>query len=1238
MSPFLLIQSAITISFLGMIMQRKIILDPIYSRACPSCGGDAEAISLEKTGICTRCFSTNNKYTLSALESYHDLLEETEYFAKFFQEINNGFRPWGAQRAWAKRLLKKENTVIIAPTGMGKTTLLITYALYAVKEYNHRVLYLAPTKALAKQIYEKLKTSGMSGARIVFYDSSLSKKKREEILSTIKNGQYDILVVTNHFLSRYNDIIMNSNPDIIMIDDVDSLMRSAKSIVKLLHLLGYDDEVIELIKKKHSILWKLIVLRSLNKEEESKELIKKLLEIEIRIDEKLANIKRKQVIISSATGRMRGGYASVLRDLLRTDISGITIYGRNITDTYYLFETHEELASRVIDVIKKLGPGCLVLISPRHPLKDLFKQITSILKNKELGLTIAEASPRSIKMFIEGKIDVIIGSSSYYGMSVRGIDAPEYIKYVIFLGTPAFTIDLDNFLTNISLLSRASLLLYEETNKNNYREIGAKLRNLLFKLSPGERRLLSYLMKGKITIDDITNEKIIRLYNEVNAYYKQIMGDLKEILEKKKILNMGTITLYYDERSKSYKAIIPDVMTYIQASGRTSRLLMGKMTHGLSIIFENTMFSNVVKSLEKRLNIYNDQLLFKELDQINLQDEIRKIKESRTKKNEATSLKYKNVLLVVESPTKARTIARFFGKPTRRKIGSVSVYEIPFISDDTVIHMNVIATRGHIYDLTTEPLGVYGVIFEDSRIAPKYETIKRCRICGYQFTFGDKCPRCGSTAFYDSIEIVNVLRKLASEADEVYIATDPDIEGEKIAYDVYLTVRPFVKEEQIWRIELHEITLSELRKALNDRRRINKKLVNAEIYRRVLDRLIGFSLSQKLWIKYGKNWLGAGRVQTPVLGWIIDQYNKWKLKRCKLVILSLPNDLKIRFHLDKTNYREIVSIIKNKGIKLEVKEITEKTFNPQPPYTTDKFLEDASRLGIPSKLAMKIAQELFESGLITYHRTDYTYVSSTGISIARQYIEKHGFNNLFKPSHWGDKGAHEAIRPTHPLDVDELIKAVSEGLINPTIPLTGLHYKIYGMIFNRFIASQLKPYKARVAKIIVYAADKKLAELELVLEILEHGYDVVRKVKTYSSVISIAGNMMKPSSIKVVDSSLERLHSEGSIIKLMKTKGLGRPSTYASIISSIVRHGYVIRSKKKGYLIPTKTGIEVYDYLVKNYAELVSEITTKHMEETIDMIASGKVNVEDAIINVLEKITSYRLPTTVSLPTSSVES
>ncbi len=1237
MSPFLLIQSTITISFLGMIMQRKTILDPIYSHACPSCGGDVEASSLERVGICTRCFAESNKYTLSALSSYHDLLEEIEYFAKFFQEVNNGFKPWGAQQAWAKRLLNKENTVIIAPTGMGKTTLLITYALYASKEYKHKILYLAPTKALAKQIYEKLVNSGIDSIKIIFYDSSLSKRKREKILEAVKNGQYDILVATNHFLSRYDDLVRESNPDIIMIDDVDSLMRSAKSIVKLLHLLGYDDEIIELIKKKHSILWRLIVLRSLNKEEESKELIKKLLEIEIRIDDKLSKVKRKQVIISSATGRMRGGYASILRDLLRIDISGITIYGRNVTDSYYLFKDEKELNDALISVIKKLGRGCLILISPRHPFKEVFKNIVEHLKKEDLGLKIAEATPYNIKKFIEGKIDIIIGSSSYYGMSVRGIDAPEHIRYIVFLGTPAFTIDLEGFLANITLLSRAALLLSEEIGNSSYRTISVNLRNTMFKLSLGERRLLSYLMKGKITVEDISNEKLIKLYNEVNSYYKQILSDLKELLKNKRILNMGSITLFYNEKTGSYKAIIPDVMTYIQASGRTSRLLRGKMTHGLSIIFENITFSNVVKSLEKRLNVYNEELVFKELDQVDLDLEIKEIIDSRTQKKEDNMLNYKNILLIVESPTKARTIARFFGKPTRRKIGSVSVFEIPFISDNTVIHMNVIATRGHIYDLTTEPIGVYGVIFDNSKIMPKYETIKRCRICGHQFTYGDKCPRCGSSAFYDSIEIVNVLRKLSSEADEIYIATDPDIEGEKIAYDVYLTVRPFVSEENIWRIELHEITLSELKKAFSKKRRINKKLVEAEIYRRILDRLIGFSLSQKLWIKYGKNWLGAGRVQTPVLGWIIEQYNKWKLNKCKLIILELPNDLKVRFHLGKDDYKRIVDRIKKEGVELRLLEINEKTFNPQPPYTTDMLLEDASRLGIPSRLAMKIAQELFESGLITYHRTDYTYVSSTGISIARQYIEKHGFKDLFRPSHWGDKGAHEAIRPTHPLDVDELIKAISEGLINPSIPLTGLHYKLYGMIFNRFIASQMKPYKAKVAKISVYVADLKLAELELILEIVDHGFDVIRKTTTYPLLQDIVGKKLMPVSMKVVDSSLEKLHSEGSIIKLMKSKGLGRPSTYASIISSIIRHGYVIRSKKRGYLIPTKTGIEVYNYLAKNYAELVSESTTKKMEETIDMIASGKTSAETAILLVLDKITSYKLPITVSSQPSSVE-
>ncbi len=1214
----------------GVLLLEK-VLDPIYKNLCPVCRGDAFAKELYEFGVCGKC-SLYNGGVLNAVSLYNELLNDLKDFEEFFSKATNGLKPWGAQITWVKRLLNGENTVIVAPTGMGKTTLLIVYALYSARYFGKKTLFLAPTRALAKQIYQRLLSAVNSiGAelRIVFYDSGLSKKRKEEVLEKIRNNDFDVLVLTNHFMNRRYDVLSELDIDLIIIDDVDSLLKSSKNILRLMKLLGFSEELIEKAKRRNTLIWKLMLARSLNKEDDYKKYIEELIEIENEIEEMLGSHSKKQVVIASATGRMRGAYAKVMRDLLRIDVSGISIYGRNITDSYLLINSGENsYLESLINVIDQLGPGGLILLSPRHPLKNNLKKILENTINKlvEKKYRVAEAKPSTIKKFVDGEYDLLVGSSSYYGVSVRGIDAPETIKYVIFIGTPVFTIDLDSFLASPNMIIRVLLLLAETAGDNSYRVKANNVRKLVFTLNSSELRMLSMLLKGKLTVNDISNSKIEKIYNELLTYYHEVLEDTKKYLDKLGVINMNTITLY--KNKDRYVAIIPDVMTYIQASGRCSRLYLGKMTHGLSIIVEDKVLENLVTGLNKKMNMFNKDLIFAPLEKIDLSLERKLINESRKRKDKGF-INYRNVLIVVESPTKAKTIARFFGKPVRRKIGSTSVYEIPFVKENEVIHLNIVATRGHLFDLTTDPTaGYHGIIINEYKVSPVYTTIKRCRVCGHQFTYGEKCPRCGSGSFIDSYEVVNVLRKLAQEADEVYIATDPDIEGEKIAYDVYLVIKSFV--DKIWRIELHEITVSEFMKALSNKRSINLKLVEAEIYRRVMDRLIGFSLSQELWRIYGKKWYGAGRVQTPVLGWIINSYNEYLANKCRKIIIKTKQiPLKISVcidHKDKDLYEKLKSL---KTIVLKKKKLFVEEVKPAPPYTTDELLFDASRIGIPSALTMKIAQELFESGLITYHRTDSHYVSSTGIGIASKYVEEKGLSKLFKPNHWGSKGAHEAIRPVHPLDREDLEKAIVEGLISPVIPLTWLHFKVYDLIFRRFMASQMKPYKVLRGEFLVRLTGDLELSIVLDIDIVEEGFNVVKPVKTYPELRSIDEVVLEVSEIKSIITSKKPLYNEGSIIKKMKQEGLGRPSTYSKIISSIVRHGYVIRSKKKGYLIPTKSGIQVYDYLIKNYPVLVSVETTKKMEEVIDLIAYGRVGAVDKINEFYELIKNYKLPLSI---------
>lgn len=1213
----------------------KHVIRPVYNRLCPVCGREADAYSIEETGICSKCLS-NRDNGLNAYTLHQVLHDELTDFSEFFRKITN-FKLWGAQETWVKRLLNRENTVIIAPTGMGKTTLLLAYTLYMSK-YGKKTLLLAPTRALARQIYNKLleySEKTRLKTRILFYDSTKSRKKREEILENIRNNNYDILVLTNHFIIKNRKAIDHNYIDIIIIDDVDSLLKSNKNIKRLIKLMGYNEDIIEKLREKHRIIWKLILSRTFNDKESFYENIKKLLELEEEIEQKLGNMSQKQIVIASATGRMKGVYARILRDLLMIDVSGITIYGRNICDTYKLFNGEPE---EIMKIIEKLGSGGLLLISPRHPYKKKLEKTISMIEDmlKNKGYRVEKASPKSIERFIRGELDFVIGTSSYYGVSVRGIDAPETIRYVVFIGTPVFTLEVDHLLTSPTIMVRTALFLYETTSDKKYRELALSIRKKIFTLNPSELRILSMLMKGKLRVEDINNSKLTMIYEELVKKYNVLIEDIKSLLRKHRVLAMNTITLLYDDNR--YLAIIPDIYTYIQASGRASRLYLGRMTHGLSIIFEYKQLENLIKSLDLKLGFYTNTQVFKPVEEIDLDKEIEEINRSREKIH-GNTVKYRNILVIVESPTKAKSIAKFFGKPVKRKIGSINVYEIPFTRDNEILHLNILATRGHIYDLTTDPdKGLYGIIFNNKTITPVYDTIKKCRICGHQFTYGDKCPRCGSRSYMDSYEIINVLRKLAEEAHEILIATDPDIEGEKIAYDVYLVVKSF--NNNIWRIELHEITLREFINALDNKRCINKKLVEAEIYRRILDRLIGFSLSQKLWDTYGKKWFGAGRVQTPVLGWIIDRFKQYQVNKCRKIIYKLIDipglyiKICIPYH-DKELYKKLLETEK---ITLKQLQCSETIINPLPPYTTDQFLYDAVRNGIPTSMAMKIAQELFESGLITYHRTNSTYISSTGINIAIKYLREKQLIEYSRPSHWGSPGAHEAIRPVYPLDRNDLEKAIVEGLISPTIPLTNLHYKIYDMIFKRFITSQMKPYRVIRSTFKIYIENQYVLETTLDTKIVENGFNLVLKPRIYEELYN------KPiitSRIEVINkyiTSTTPLYNEGDIVLKMKQEGLGRPSTYAKIIENLERHGYIIKSRKRRYLIPSKTGIEVYSYLSNNYQELVSVEITRKMEKTIDLIAEGKHDSGKAIMEILERIKSIGVLTSYERIEASISS
>ncbi len=1207
------------------------VLNPLYRGSCPVCGGDLTPRDVEEYGRCSRCRSnldsSLNVFTLSRI-----IEDEVGDFEEFFKTVTKGLTPWGAQKTWVKRILSGENTVLIAPTGMGKTTLLTAYAVFASNR-GKRILYITPTRALGKQIHARI-TGGSGSVDAVFYDSGLLRKKKQAVMEKIAKGDFKILVITNSFLGRNFELLSRHEFDIVIVDDVDSLLRSEKNILRLLFLLGFSEEVVQLAKKRLQLLWKLMVNKSLNNEESYSSIVKEYLELDAKVESSLRTLKRRQLIVASATGRIKGLMGKILKDLLRIDVSGITIYGRDVTDSYCL-RSLGEASGELAALIKTLGPGCVVYISPRHPFKQqlvkLSQDLRSILEKE--GFKTADASPANVLKLVEGQVDVLIGSASYYGISVRGIDAPQSIKYVIFLGTPVFTVSLESFLSNPNMLARILIELAEKTSDKSLREKAYTVRRLVYYLSPGETRLLRNVLTGKIPEDAVKPyEKLYNKYVELKTLYSETISEVEKYLGTNTVLEAGSITLL--KNGEGYLALIPDVMTYIQASGRVSRLYGGRMTHGLSLVVETPLLSNLVKGLELKLRLINKDLGFKDLGGIDLSAEKEAAESTRARGGEWL-LKYRSVLIVVESPTKAKTIARFFGKPVSRRIGDVNAYEIPVKIGGEIIDLNITATRGHLYDLTTDPsVDNYGILVENGLVSPVYETIKRCRVCGTQFTHESSCPRCGSGVFSDQKTVVNALRKLASEVDEVLIATDPDVEGEKIAYDVYLSVLPV--NNNVWRIELHEITLQEFLKSIERKRSVDRNKVLAEIYRRSLDRLVGFSLSQDLWSRFGKRYLGAGRVQTPVLGMIIERYKEYVEGKCRKIELTLGEPLNTKYSVCVDNDSSLVEEAGRAGkilLRKDAEEVVEVA--PKPPYTTDEFLVDAARRGIPVSLAMKIAQELFEAGLITYHRTDSRFVSATGVSIASKYLASKNLKNLFKPSHWGEPGTHEAIRPVYPYDTDDLMKAFTEGLIPLTIPLTGLHYSLYDMIFKRFIASQMKPFKAVKARFTLWVNNVLLGTMEVYTRIVEDGFNTVAGVKTHSSLENVREAEVPVKEVKTSVSSRTFLYSEGDLVALMKKTGIGRPSTYSKIISSIERHGYIVKSKKKLKLIPTKTGVMVYNYVSTAYPDLTSIELTRRMEELIDEISSGRLSAAGVIMDLIHSLSTRSLIPVKTLSTFS---
>ncbi|MBI4091475.1 type I DNA topoisomerase, partial [candidate division WWE3 bacterium] len=532
-------------------------------------------------------------------------------------------------------------------------------------------------------------------------------------------------------------------------------------------------------------------------------------------------------------------------------------------------------------------------------------------------------------------------------------------------------------------------------------------------------------------------------------------------------------------------------------------------------------------------------------------------------------------LVIVESPTKAKTLARFLG-------------------DD----YEVFATMGHIRDLPKSELGVD----VEKGFEPKYTASPRAK------------------------KTISSLKNKFKKAKEIFLATDPDREGEAIAWHVTKVAAP-AKNTAFKRIVFHEITKEAVVESFSHSRNLDMHLVDAQQARRVLDRIVGYKLSPLLWkkVRYG---LSAGRVQSvavrlvvereeerkkfiPQEYWTLTSLFKTKSKKSFWTTLSEVSGKKPQIGTrDEANsvVKELEEIDgKYSGLGFAVKKIdkTEKKRSAYPPFSTSTLQQTASnKLGFGARRTMSAAQKLFEAGFITYHRTDSFNMSAAFLKSAGSYIIKtfgkdfyKGSPNYYKSRSRNTQEAHEAIRPT------EIANASVESL-------QGDEKKVYDLVFKRTLASQMTPAVYDQTLVQVQSKDSRYLFKASDSKIKFEGW-----LKAYGVFVEEENEETEkseeiPDLIEKEDLSLDKIETvqhfteppprftEASLIKTLEENGIGRPSTYAPTISTILDRGYVKKDAK--YFVPEDVGIVVTKLLVENFPEIVDYNFTASMEEDLD--------------------------------------
>lgn len=572
-------------------------------------------------------------------------------------------------------------------------------------------------------------------------------------------------------------------------------------------------------------------------------------------------------------------------------------------------------------------------------------------------------------------------------------------------------------------------------------------------------------------------------------------------------------------------------------------------------------------------------------------------------------------VFIVESPSKCKTIK----------------YYLP--------QMTVVASMGHVRDLSKKNLS----IDIDNNYNPKFYVIP------------------------DKFKIINNIKNKISNAKNVWLATDMDMEGEAISW--HLNTILDLKNKNVKRVLFNQITKNALENAIQNPTNINMNVVNAQIARRIIDRLIGFTISPILW-KHVSNGISAGRVQTPTLKLIIDKENE--IEKFKTInSFKITTNVKINNEIHNFNSKfkpsnrqdaiNYIEKIRNMSYNVfDIKTSVEERF-PQKPFTTSTLQQEASlRLKMTPKKTMDVAQKLYESGKITYMRTDSPTLSTHAISMIKKCINENYGENMLKVRNFkspqNSQNAHEAIRPTN-ISLKDLNMNDDEK-------------NLYNLIYSRSVASQMVSAQYNITEIILKPSNSKDTKYYLYDKVSKtkrkgylnaYNYDILSekennnsdekytsKINKYNTIPSIGDKViLNDFNAKEIYQKPPKRYNEATLVKAMSPKpdgiGIGRPSTYADVIYKLFKHGYISKSYEpikmpnytiinidkngktsinieegdkiytNGYIIPTEIGFKTNNYMNENFSMISDYNLSANIEEQLDLITNGKLKWTDCV-------------------------